>query len=233
MEELAGTLEELSGTSIDVPLLLRAVTHRSFAYEHGRGDVALPHNERQELLGDAVLGLVVTDELYQRHPDLTEGQLTPLKASIVNGRACAEVARGIGLGGYLRLGRGELGSGGRDKDSILADAMEAVIGTVYLCGGLPGARDFILKAFGDPFTGSIELGPGLDWKTSLQELCVTRELGAPQYVISEEGPDHDKVFAARVVVGSDTIGTGSGRTKKAAEQRVAEIAWRTLTGPAD
>lgn len=228
-EELAGTLHELSGTSIDVPLLLRAMTHRSYAYEHGHGDVALPHNERQELLGDAVLGLVVTDELYTRYPDLTEGQLTPIKASIVSGRSCAKVARSIGLGGYLRLGKGELGSGGRDKDSILADAMEAVIGTVYLSGGLPAARRFILAAFGEPITGSAQLGPGLDWKTSLQELCVAKDLGAPQYAIAEEGPDHDKRFAATVVVGTDTIGTGQGRTKKAAEQRVAEIAWRSLT----
>lgn len=229
VEELAGTLLELSGTSIDVPLLLRAVTHRSYAYERGQGGAVLPHNERQELLGDSVLGLVVTDELYHRHPDLTEGQLTPIKASIVNARACARVARSIGLGGYLLLGKGELGSGGRNKDSILADSMEAVIGTVYLCGGLPAAQRFIMKTFGDLFEGSLELGPGLDWKTSLQELCVAFEVDPPRYVVTEEGPDHDKRFTAHVVVGDETFGAGVGRNKKSAEQKVAEIAWQTMS----
>ena len=229
VEELAGTLHELSGTSIDVPLLSRAVTHRSYAYEKGQGSAVLPHNERQELLGDSVLGLVVTDELYRRHPDLTEGQLTPIKASIVNARACAQVARSIGLGAYVLLGKGELGSGGRDKDSILADAMEAIIGTVYLCGGLPAAQRFILATFGDLFEGSLELGPGLDWKTSLQELCVAFDVPAPRYLVTEEGPDHDKVFTATVVVGEETFGSGVGRNKKTAEQKVAEIAWREMS----
>ena len=136
---LARYLLEVVGEPVDEPLLLRALTHRSYAYENG----GLPNNERLEFLGDSVLGLVVTDSLYRDHPDLAEGQLAKLRAAVVNMRALADVARTLGLGEYLLLGRGEESTGGRDKASILADTMEAVIGTVYLSSGLSAAATFV------------------------------------------------------------------------------------------
>ena len=222
--DLATLLTQISGADIDEPLLLRALTHRSFAYENGN----LPHNERQEFLGDAVLGLVVTESLYLQHPDLPEGQLAKFRASVVNSRALAKVGRGLELGEYLRLGRGESTTGGRDKDSILADTVEAVIGTVYLCGGLDAGQRFVHHLVDELIAQAADLGAGLDWKTSLQELAASHELGAPCYQVTDEGPDHDKVFTASVLVAGDVLGTGVGRNKKAAEQVAAEAAWKTL-----
>jgi ribonuclease-3 len=203
----------------------RAVTHRSFAYENG----GLPTNERLEFLGDSVLGLVITEELYRRHPDLPEGQLAKLRAAVVNSRALAEVARDLSLGDYLRLGRGEEGSGGRDKASILADALEALLGAVYLARGLDGARTVILELFASLLDVAAQLGAGLDWKTSLQELAALRGDGVPEYHVSESGPDHAKSFRATVVVGGSEAGSGDGRSKKEAEQRAAEQAWTALS----
>ncbi|MBC9956734.1 ribonuclease III [Yimella sp. cx-51] len=221
---LATLLTQISGAVIDEPLLLRALTHRSYAYENGN----LPHNERQEFLGDAVLGLVVTQALYRLHPDLPEGQLAKFRASVVNARALAGVGRQIDLGGYILLGRGELATGGRDKDSILADTVEAVIGTVYLCGGLEPSERFVHHLVDELIGQASGLGAGLDWKTSLQELAATRALGAPSYSVTDEGPDHDKVFTASVLLGGEVLGTGVGRNKKAAEQIAAEVAWKAL-----
>src|SRR5690349_6022034 len=180
--DLAGLLEAL-GTTVDPSLVQRAVTHRSFAYENG----GLPTNERLEFLGDSVLGLVVTEELFRRHPDLPEGQLAKLRAAVVNSRALAEVARDLGVGRYLRLGRGEEASGGREKSSILADAVEALIGAVYIDRGTEPARELVLRLFGDLLDGSAQLGAGLDWKTSLQELSAGRSLGVPEYAVTETG----------------------------------------------
>lgn len=213
---------------IDEPLLLRALTHRSYSYEHDN----VPHNERQEFLGDAVLGLVVTDHLYSAHPDLPEGHLAKLRASVVNARALAQVARELELGEYVLLGRGEQATGGRDKDSILSDTMEAVIGTVYLAAGLePSVR--LVHHLLDPLLSRVTtLGAALDWKTSLQEAAAAAGLGSPSYVVSGEGPDHDKHFTAVVLVGGQRLGTGEGRNKKTAEQIAAEQAWTTLTARA-
>ena len=222
--DLARILEDLSGATIDVSLLRRALTHRSYAYENG----GIPHNERQEFLGDAVLGVVVTDTLFRAHPDLPEGQLAKFRAAVVNSRALASVARELGLGDFVLLGRGELTTGGRDKDSILADTTEAVIGAVYLCGGIEAAGKFVHHLLDPMMEHAAELGAGLDWKTSLQEIASVSDLGVPEYHISEVGPDHDKVFTAIAVVSDEELGTGTGRNKKAAEQRAAEIAWRTL-----
>ncbi|HEX7267160.1 MAG TPA: ribonuclease III, partial [Streptosporangiaceae bacterium] len=147
-------------------LLDRALTHRSFAYENG----GLPTNERLEFLGDAVLGLVVTDALFREYPDLPEGHLAKLRAAVVNMRALADVARGLHLGDYVRLGRGEEGTGGRDKASILADTLEAVIGAVYIERGLDAADVLVHRLFDPVIARSARLGAGLDWKTSLQEL---------------------------------------------------------------
>jgi len=206
-------------------LLERALTHRSFAYEHG----GLPTNERLEFLGDAVLGLVVTDALFREYPDLPEGHLAKLRAAVVNMRALADVARGLHLGDYVRLGRGEEGTGGRDKASILADTLEAVIGAVYIERGLDAADVLVHRLFDPVIVRSARLGAGLDWKTSLQELTAASVLGVPEYHVDESGPDHQKSFQALVRVGGRVYGSGTGRSKKEAEQHAAEAAWSAIS----
>jgi ribonuclease-3 len=205
-------------------LLDRALTHRSFAYENG----GLPTNERLEFLGDSVLGLIVTDTLFRRHPDLPEGNLAKLRAAVVNSRALASVARGLNLGGYVRLGKGEEATGGRDKSSILADTLEAVIGAVYLDGGLDAADALVHRLFDPVIARSARLGAGLDWKTSLQELTAAQELGGPEYLVEESGPDHQKSFMAVARIGGQVYGSGEGRSKKEAEQQAAELAWTAI-----
>jgi ribonuclease-3 len=220
----AADLQTVLGLQVDAGLLERALTHRSFAYENG----GLPTNERLEFLGDSVLGLVVTDTLYRTHPDLPEGQLAKLRAAVVNMRALAEVARTLGLGAFIRLGRGEETTGGRDKSSILADTVEAVIGAVYLDRGLEVAAALVHRLFDGLVEEASGLGAGLDWKTSLQELTATLGLGVPDYQVSEEGPDHEKTFTAQVLVAGQARGSGTGRNKKEAEQGAAEAAWNAL-----
>lgn len=220
-------LTEALGVTVDAELLQRALTHRSYAYENG----GLPHNERLEFLGDAVLGLVVTDTLYRTHPDLTEGKLAKLRASVVNMRALAEIGRSIGpdgLGAYIRLGRGEETTGGRDKSSILADTVEAVIGAVYLEHGLTGAATVVHVLFDRLMHDVANSGAGLDWKTTLQELTAERGLGVPEYDMNSDGPDHAKVFTARAVVAGRVFDACHGRSKKEAEQAAAETAWRAI-----
>jgi ribonuclease-3 len=212
------------GVQLSAEMVVLALTHRSFAYEHG----GLPTNERLEFLGDAVLGVIVTETLYRTHPDLQEGRLAKLRASVVNMHALAGVGRGIGLGQQLRLGRGEELTGGRDKSSIVADAVEAIIGAVYLQHGLEVTRGVVLRLFAGLLEAAPQLGAGLDWKTSLQELAAERGLGVPEYRVSEEGPDHAKMFAARVLLSGSARGTGSGRTKKEAEQNAASAAYTSL-----
>ena len=216
------------GVSIDLAILGQALTHRSYAYEHG----GLPHNERLEFLGDSVLGVLVTDTLYRTFPDLPEGQLAKLRAAVVNSRALAVVARELNLGDYLLLGRGEETTGGRDKSSILADAMEAVIGATYLSAGIEVAADLVHRRFDPLIELSAELGAGLDWKTSLQEAASNLNLGLPEYLVSDTGPDHEKEFHARVRLGDAVIGEGWGRSKKLAEQQAAEVAYAHLIKPA-
>ncbi len=221
-------LLEALGVELDAELLKLAMTHRSYAYENG----GLPPNERLEFLGDAVLGLVVTDHLYRTHPEMPEGQLAKLRASVVNMHALAGVARGLGdegLGAHLLLGKGEELTGGRDKASILADGMEAVIGAVYLAHGIDVARDLVHRLFDPLLAEAPLLGAGLDWKTSLQELTASASLGVPEYRVQEEGPDHRKEFTATVIVAGKDRGSGDGTTKKEAEQKAAEAAWRTLS----
>jgi ribonuclease III len=224
------------GVELDAELLELALTHRSFAYENG----GLLPNERLEFLGDAVLGFAVTDHLYRTHTDLAEGQLAKLRASVVNMHALAGVARtlgsadgvggpGAGLGPHLLLGRGEELTGGRDKASILADTVEALIGAVYLQHGIVAATAVVHRLFGTLLAEAPRLGAGLDWKTSLQELTATEDLGVPEYRVEEEGPDHLKHFTATVIVGGREYGSGDGRTKKEAEQKAAETAWRALS----
>jgi ribonuclease III len=210
---------------VDDELIDRALMHRSFAYENG----GLPTNERLEFLGDSVLGLIVTDTLFRKHPDLPEGNLAKLRAAVVNSRALAGVARGLRLGSYVRLGKGEESTGGRDKSSILADTLEAVIGAVYLDGGMDAADPLVHRLFDPVIARSARLGAGLDWKTSLQELTAEQELGGPEYVVDESGPDHQKSFRAVARVGGQVWGEGEGRTKKEAEQQAAEAAWTAIS----
>ena len=220
-----GKLQHALGVPLDPELLERALTHRSYAYENG----GLPTNERLEFLGDSVLGLVVTDTLFREHPDLPEGQLAKLRAAVVQMRALAGVARGLDLGTYIRLGRGEEGTGGRDKPSILADTLEAVIGAVYTDRGLDAAGDLVHRLFDPVIANSARLGAGLDWKTSLQELTAARFLGVPEYRVEESGPDHQKSFRATVRVAGRTYGAGEGRSKKEAEQQAAEAAYTAIS----
>lgn len=222
--ELAQYLHEVTGAPVDPALLVRALTHRSHAYEAG----GTPHNERLEFLGDSVLGVVVTDTLYHAHPDLAEGHLAKLRAAVVNMRALAGVARTVGFGDFLLLGKGEESTGGRDKDSILADTTEAVIGAVYLNGGMEAAAALVHHLLDPLMTEAASIGAGLDWKTSLQEASSGLALGTPVYRITDEGPEHEKTFHAEVLLAGEVRGNGTGRTKKDAEQQAAERAWRGL-----
>jgi ribonuclease-3 len=222
----------LKALAIDLPdeLLTIALTHRSFSYENG----GLPTNERLEFLGDAVLGLVVTEELYHRHPDRSEGDLAKLRASVVNTQALADVGRHLsdgGLGAHLLLGKGEEHSGGAEKSSIVADGVESLLGAIYLEHGIVTAREVILRVFGALLDTAPTLGAGLDWKSSLQELTASRGMGVPSYAVTSTGPDHDKEFTATVVVSDVEYGTGVGRTKKEAELKAAAAAWTALSGP--
>jgi ribonuclease-3 len=226
-EQDADTADLLAALQVPLggDLLERALVHRSFAYENG----GLPTNERLEFLGDSVLGLIVTDTLFREYPDLPEGQLAKLRAAVVNMRALAGVARGLRLGSYVRLGKGEEGTGGRDKSSILADTLEAVIGAVYVDRGLAEADQLVHRLFDPVIARSARLGAGLDWKTSLQELTAAEILGVPEYHVEESGPDHQKSFRASVLIGGRAYGEGEGHSKKEAEQQAAEAAWTSIS----
>jgi ribonuclease-3 len=220
-------LLEALGVDLTDELLTIALTHRSYAYEAG----GLPTNERLEFLGDAVLGLVVTAEIFTKYPERTEGELAKLKSAVVNTQALARIARGLaadGLGAYLLLGRGEVGSGGAQKSSLLADGLESLLGAIYVQHGHEVAREAIIRLFGEVLNTAASLGAGLDWKTSLQELAAARRLGVPSYVVTSTGPEHDKHFTARAVVNDVSYGAGAGRTKKEAEQHAAEAAYKAL-----
>jgi len=212
------------GVPVEPALLELALTHRSFAYEHG----GLPTNERLEFLGDSVLGVIVTDVLYRRFPELPEGRLAKLRAAVVNMRALAEVAGGLGVGEHVRLGKGEESTGGRHKSSILADTMEALIGATYLTGGIPSATTLVRRLIDPLIQRAVTAGAGLDWKTSLQELTSRDDLGVPEYRVTDSGPDHAKVFEATVVVAGESVGRGMGASKKEAEQIAARRAWTDL-----
>ena len=217
------------GLVFDAQLLELALTHRSFAYESG----GLPTNERLEFLGDSVLGVVVTDALYHRYPELPEGNLAKLRSAVVSARALALQARRLGLGEFIRLGRGEETTGGRDKSSILADTFEAVLGAVYVDLGIEVSRELILRLLDDQLAEAAELGAGLDWKTSLQELTAELGIGVPMYAIEESGPDHAKQFEAQVVLADKRYGHGTGSNKKEAEQEAAASAYAELSDERD
>ena len=223
--EAVAVLTGRLGIVVDPEMLVLALTHRSFAYENG----GLPTNERLEFLGDSVLGIVVTDRLYRDHPDLAEGDLAKMRASCVSQRALAVVARDLGLGAYVLLGKGEISTGGSDKDSILCDTLEALFGAIYLAHGIDVAREVILKLVGPSLVRSATLGDALDWKTSLQEVCSSLGFSPPVYDVVGVGPDHARVFTATVMVDGVARGTGSGSAKKVAEQEAAEAAHAALS----
>ncbi|MBB3158504.1 ribonuclease-3 [Microbacterium proteolyticum] len=216
-------LTEKLGVDIDPELLSLALTHRSYAYENG----GIPHNERLEFLGDSVLGQAVTVRLFTRHPELEEGGLAKRRASVVSTVALAEVARRIGLGAYVRLGRGEILTGGRDKDSILADTMEALIGAAFLSAGSEASTAMVLRLVEPLLDDPERYGAAMDPKTSLQEIAARQGLRAPVYAVQATGPDHDRRFTASVTVG-DLVTTGDGSSKKQAEMAAALTAWREL-----
>ncbi|MGL6234307.1 MAG: ribonuclease III [Segniliparus sp.] len=217
------------GVTLQEALLTLALTHRSWANEHGE----VPTNERLEFLGDTVLGLVITEQLYVSHPDKEEGELAKLRANIVSTISLAEIARRLGKGGlgeYLYLGNGEVRTGGKNKDSILADGLEALLGAVHIQYGIEKAREVVLHLCAPLLSRAARLGAGLDWKTSLQELCARRGLRPPVYEVTEAGPDHEKLFTAIVLIEEKSLGTGSGRTKKEAEMKAAGHAWGVISG---
>ena len=206
-------------------MLELALTHRSFSYEAG----GIPTNERLEFLGDSVLGLIVTEELYKKFPDLDESRLSPLRSGVVNMKALAQIAREIKLGSHLRIGKGEESTNGRDKNSILADSLEALVGAIYLQHGYEKTAEIILNWMKPSLDSVLTLGAALDAKTALQELAASLNLPSPEYEISESGPDHDKSFIATALVGSERFETGHGKSKREAEQSAAKLAHEHLS----
>jgi ribonuclease-3 len=218
-------LEERLGVAFsDRVLLLRSLAHRSWCAEHGMEE----SNERLEFLGDSVLGLVVTHYVYDHFPHLPEGQLSEVRAGVVNARVLAEVAQELALGEFLLLGKGEDAAGGREKQSILADAFEAVVAAVYVEAGFPVARELVLRYLRDRIAEAAAGPGGRDYKTRLQELTAARALGRPRYAVRDEGPDHAKHFYAVVMIADRPYGEGEGRSKKQAEQAAAWVAWTRL-----
>jgi ribonuclease III len=222
--ELAASLD----VHLDDPDLLdRALTHRSWAFENG----GVEPNERLEFLGDAVLALVVTDEIFHAHPDEQEGRLAKVRSAAVKTGSLASIARELGLGRYVKLGRGEAQSGGADKDSILADTLEAVLGAVYLDQGFATAYDLVQRLFVRRLDELAGRRAALDFKTALQELSAARFETLPHYELTDTGPDHEKIFTAEVEVDGRLLGRGQGRNKKEAEQRAAREAYERLERP--
>jgi ribonuclease-3 len=219
------SLEVRLGYTFSEPALLRlALTHRSVS----SADPARKDNERLEFLGDAVLQLVVTDLLYEAYPHLAEGQMAKVRAAVVSRGALAEVARFLGVGTHVELAPSEEATGGRDKDSILADAVEAVIGAMYLDGGLEPTRSVIRELWADRVAERAKQPGVKDYKTRLQELTA-RDGSRPVYAVDGTGPDHARRFRAVVMVNGTEYGTGEGRSKKEAEQAAARQAIETLS----
>jgi len=218
-------LSRTLGVEIGEELLELALTHRSYSYEHG----GVANNERLEFLGDSILGQAVTVMLYTENPLLDEGDLAKRRASLVSSVALAEVARSIGVGPHLRLGRGEQLTGGHDKSSILADAVEALIGATYLSRGGDEATALVLRLIRPLMENPERFGAAMDPKTSLQELVAHHGHGLPTYVVTDSGPDHLKRFSATVIVDGKPAATGTGSSKKQAEMVAALEAWTVLS----
>lgn len=220
-------LDSLEWEFNNIDLYEQAMTHSSFAHEKGHRRL---HNERIEFLGDAVLELIISDYLYEKYPHLSEGKLTKLRADLVCEASLARLAFTLNLGQYLRLGRGEIVSGGASRPSLLGDAIEALIGALYLDLGMEVCRTNVLKLY-QPILQELQEGVlRLDYKTLLQEFSQARFSVTPVYrIVNESGPDHNKIFEAEVLITTDPVGSGQGRSKKEAEQAAAKEAWCKLT----
>ncbi|MBN9643147.1 ribonuclease III [Corynebacterium mendelii] len=218
-------LRQHLGVELPDDLLRLALTHRSFANENGN----LPNNERLEFLGDAVLGLSVAAALYDTYPDKAESDISKMRASIVSRYGLADIAREIGLGPHILLGRGEILTGGLEKDSILADTTEAILGAIYRRHGFHTAREVILRLFGEKLAKASSTSRNTDWKTSLQERAAERKYPMPVYEASSTGPDHDRTFTASVSILGIKLGIGVGANKKTAEQQAAQQAHAVLS----
>jgi len=228
--ELKQVAKRLGHAFARLELLEQALTHKSYANEAPPADGVL-HNERLEFLGDAVLSLVVGEQLMVAHPEFHEGELSRMRAALVNGEELANCGRQLELGLALRLGRGEERSGGREKASILADAFEAVLAAAYLDGGLDAARRIVQASLGDRISGGLTDDPGLDPKSRLQEVLQAAGQAPPDYFLMEaSGPDHDLRFQVEVRQEDRVIGRGRGRSKKAAEQAAARDALEGIKG---
>ena len=220
-EQLA---ERIGHRFIQPDLLVRALCHRSWCSEHG----GRASNERLEFLGDAVLGLVVAEHSFRNYPELSDGMLSKVRASVVNGHVLAELAADLRVSDHLRLGKGEDASGGRSKMSILADTMEALIGAVYLDAGLDPARQLVLSLLADRIAVAVGEPGESDHKSRLQEVAVRLGMGVPHYDLEGFGPDHSRRYLATVYVAGQHLGSGEGRSKKDAEQVAAQVACESL-----
>jgi ribonuclease-3 len=220
--------EQLNITPQNVRYYEQALTHSSYAHEHSLGSSA--HNERLEFLGDAVLELAISESLYLRFPEMAEGKLTRFRAGLVCEDSLFRIANFLELGMYLRLGKGEATSGGRERPSLLADTFEALLGALYLDLGFDAVRDVVGKLF-TPFLDDLSKGYlRHDYKTLMQEYTQAIFSITPEYrIVSELGPDHSKVFVSQLVLQSKVLGEGSGRSKKEAEQEAARQAYLQLT----
>ncbi len=212
------------GMELDPEMVVLALTHRSFAHEQDN----LPTNERLEFLGDAVLQLIVTERLYLSYPSHPEGHLAKMRSATVSQPALAKVARDINLGEFILLGRGEEKTRGREKDSILSDTVEAMIGATYLCHGLEATRKVVENLLQDLLAHALERGAVMDWKTTLQELTGQLGVHTVEFAVEGTGPDHDRRFTAKALIGDRILGSGKGRSKKVAEHEAARQAVMTL-----
>ena len=220
------TLIQRLGISIEAELLELALTHSSYAYENGK----IPNNERLEFLGDSVLGFVVTGHVYLENPDLDEGSLSRLRSATVSAKTLAKAANEIGLGEFVRLGKGEISTGGQTKTNILADTFEAIIGAAYLSGGLEPAKAIIDSLVIPLLSSEDELLETSEPRTVLSELLKSLGKSDATFDVTHEGPDHDRTFFAEVIVDGSSVASGSGRTRKAAEAQAAIAALKTLRG---
>lgn len=223
------SLQEILGVTFNRPSLLeQAVVHSSYINENP--DFVSGHNERLEFLGDAILGFVVAEKLYQDFPDLSEGEMTKLRSALVRRETLARVARDVRLGDFLYMGKGEEASGGRGKTANLAGALEAVIAATFLDQGAATTRNLVLRLLGEELAGVVSQGIGVDYKSRLQELMQSRCQSTPTYRLVEEvGPDHDKAFTVEVMAGDTVLGRGTGKSKKSAEAEAARSALERLT----
>ena len=223
MPDLAALQEILGINFNDLSRLEQAVVHSSYTNENP--DFTSGHNERLEFLGDSVLGFIVAEKLYNEFPDISEGEMTKLRAALVRRDTLARVARAIRLGDFLYLGKGEEASGGRGKTPNLAGALEAVIGAVYIDQGVAIASDFVLSLLGEEMSRVVSHGMSVDYKSKLQEIIQSRYQSTPAYrLVTEKGPDHDKTFTIEVMVGGTILGIGIGKSKKLAEIEAARQA---------